>query len=194
MNVQHQISNILAGAFVNYPLMRYAFKGKTPEQKNKGLRNLYQHCTKAAALYGGTLINTEATASLIWLRGNAFPLGLWREIKSGMAAIPFKLGPAVTLRLMNHDAEPEGWITKNAGPNMGYIWCVGVNAAERGKGISRLIIEQSIRNMQSRGLSEFWLKTEDPVNVSIYQKLGFTIANQMQVKSSGLTSWMMVLK
>lgn len=186
-----EISVILAEAFINYPLMRFAFEGKTEAERQRGLGHLYHHCTQAAALYGGALLSEDGNASLIWLPGSAFPLGLLREIKSGMAAIPFKLGPKATLRLMNHDAVPEGWIAKNAGPKMGYIWCVGVKASERGKGHSRLIIEQSIQQMRAQGLNEFWLKTEDPVNVGIYQKLGFTIANQVVVKSSGLRSWMM---
>ncbi len=185
------IAGILAQAFINYPLMRFAFEGKTETERQRGLGHLYHHCTQAAALYGGALLSADGNASLIWLPGSAFPLGLLREIRSGMAAIPFKLGPRATLRLMNHDAVPEGWIAKNAGPQMGYIWCVGVKAGERGKGYSRVIIEQSIKQMRAQGLNEFWLKTEDPVNVGIYQKLGFTVANDVVVKSSGLRSWMM---
>lgn len=191
MNKEQHIAAILAEAFINYPLMRFAFEGKTEAERKRGLEHLYHHCTQAAVLYGGTLLSADGNASLIWLPGSAFPLGLLREVKSGMAAIPFKLGPKATLRLMNHDAVPEGWIAKNAGPKMGYIWCVGVKASERGKGHSRLIIEQSIQQMRAQGLNEFWLKTEDPVNVAIYQKQGFTIANEVVVKSSGLRSWMM---
>lgn len=190
--MQQQVAAVLAEAFFNYPLMRYAFNGQTETARARGLQDLYRHCTNAAAMYGGALLSTHGNASLIWLPGTAFPLGLWREVKSGMAAIPFQLGLTTTLRLVNHDAQPEGWIAKNAGPNMGYIWCVGVKAAERGKGLSRLIIEQSIQQMRRQGINQYWLKTEDPINVSIYQKLGFTIANQMVVKSSGLNSWVMV--
>ncbi|MFN8287597.1 MAG: GNAT family N-acetyltransferase [Chitinophagales bacterium] len=191
MNIQQQIGAILAEAFINYPLMRFAFDGKTEEVRKQKLLQLYTHCTTAAAIYGGAILNKEVNGALIWLPGSAFPLGLLREVKSGMAAIPFKLGAKSTLRLMNHDAVPEGWIAKNAGPAMGYIWCVGVKASARGKGLSRVLIEESIAQMRSGGMREFWLKTEDPVNVGIYQKLGFEVVNEMVVSSSGLRSWMM---
>lgn len=153
--------------------------------------NLYAHCTKAAAQYGGVILAEGEQGALIWLRGKNFRLGLVREIMSGMAVIPFKLGLRATLRLVNHDAEPEVFIEKNAGPNMGYIWVVGVLATARGKGYSRWLVEKSIEEMKQQGMTEFWLKTEDPKNVLIYEKLGFKQVHEMTVKSSGLRSWVM---
>lgn len=191
MSREQEAGKILGKAFEQYPLMQYAFEGKSAQVKQQGLLNLYTHCTYAASKYGGLLMREDRKGALIWLPGKAFPLGLLREIQSGMAAIPFKLGPKTTLRLMNHDAVPEGWIAKNAGPHMGYIWVVGVSAAERGNGYSRELIEQSITDMKAQGLTEYWLKTEDPKNVGIYQKLGFKVENEVVVKSSGIRSWMM---
>jgi ribosomal protein S18 acetylase RimI-like enzyme len=92
---------------------------------------------------------------------------------------------------MSHDRESEGWIKKHAGRNMGYIWCVGVSVQARGRGYSRALIDESIDQMRLLGLNECWLKTEDPKNVTIYEKLGFTLMNHMVVKSSSIDSWAM---
>jgi GNAT superfamily N-acetyltransferase len=109
-----------------------------------------------------------------------------------MWKIPIEVGIKATLRLMNHDTVSENWIKKNANKNFGYIWCVGVTAAARGKGYSRRLIEQCIAaNETTRELTEFWLKTEDPKNVLIYKKLGFELIHETVVKSSGITSWVM---
>lgn len=194
MQAHHTIGQIFASAFQHYPLMKYAFEGCTEQQKAKGLSVLYMHCTKAANMYGGILTSNDGHAALIWLPSKHYQLGLWREIVSGMAVIPFKLGPKATLRLMNHDAEPEGWIRRHSSDKMGYIWVVGVLAEARGKGHSRRLIEQAIVDMKLQGLNEFWLKTEDPKNVSIYHKLGFEVVQEMTVKSSGLKSWVMKRK
>lgn len=180
---------ILADAFFYYPLMQYAFEGKSEANRSKGLLHLYTSCAAACSKYGGIVITPDKQGALIWLPGKNFPLGLLREIKSGMAAIPFKLGPKSTLRLINHDAVPEGWIREQAGENMGYIWCVGVAADERGKGYSRILIEETITQMRRQGITEFWLKTEDPKNVAIYLKLGFELVYETVVKSSGIKSW-----
>ncbi len=191
MQLYQSAGGILGDAFLNYPLMQYAFDGRTEEARATALRNLHTHCAKAAAMYGGIILSEDKRGALIWLNGKNFPLGLMREIKSGMWVIPFKLGPKATLRLMNHDAVPEGWIAKNANENYGYIWCVGVNANSRGKGYSRKLIDQAITDMRAQGMNEFWLKTEDPKNVTIYQKLGFELVYETVVKSSGVRGWVM---
>jgi ribosomal protein S18 acetylase RimI-like enzyme len=191
MELHLKAGRVFAEAFQNYPLMKYAFEGCTEERKQKGLLDLYTHCTKAAMQYGGLHFTDDGLGAIIWLPGKNFQLGLVKEIKSGMAAIPFKLGLKPTFRLMNHDAESEGYVRKHAGPNMGYIWVVGVTRAAQGKGHSRKLIDKSVNEMKQQGLTEFWLKTEDPKNVLIYERLGFTLMHEMIVKSSGLRSWIM---
>ncbi len=189
-----QAGQILADAFLHYPLMLHAFERRTELERSQALHQLYTHCAKAAQAYGGVLYLPDGNGALIWLPGKHFPLGLVREVKSGMITLPFKLGISSTLRLMRHDAVSEGWIAQHAGAKMGYIWCVGVSATVRGKGLSRQIIEQSISDMRNQGLNEFWLKTEDAKNVLIYQNLGFELVHETLVKSSGLKSWVMRYK
>jgi hypothetical protein len=168
-------SRVLAGAFLHYPLMKFAFEGHTEEERAAMLLKLYTGCVSAAKIYGGIHTTPDDLGAVIWLPGRSFPLTLSMEIRSGMWTLPVQLGQKATLRLMNHDRESEGWIKKNAGRNMGYIWCIGV----------------AIEQMRQMGLKECWLKTEDPKNVTIYQKLGFTVAKHMIVKSSGIDSWAM---
>lgn len=189
MSSSNKVGEILAYAFLHYPLMKYAFEGKSEAQRTDSLNHLYTRCTSASIKYGGVITTENSRGALIWLSGKNFPLGLWREIKSGMGTIPFNLGAKATLRLVNHDTVPEGWIRKNAGEKMGYIWCIGVNFNERGKGYSRKLIDESISQMRAQGMNEFWLKTEDLKNVIIYEKLGFELAHEMMIKSSGLRSW-----
>jgi|LakMenEpi03Aug12_release.lakeMendotaPanAssembly.Ray.scaffolds.fasta_scaffold411944_2 ribosomal protein S18 acetylase RimI-like enzyme len=191
MNHIQTAGEILADAFLHYPLITYAFEGKSDEARKRNLLHLYTNCTKACSEYGGIELLDNSKGALIWLSGENFPLGLWKEIQSGMAAIPFNIGPKAMLRLMNHDAVPETWIKKNAGEKFGYIWCLGVLADERSKGWSRMLVEQSITEMKKRGINQFWLKTEDPKNVLIYNKMGFVVMYETEVKSSGIRSWVM---
>lgn len=184
-------SEILATSFLHYPLMKYAFDDCTEEKRAALLYRLYNKCVSASSIYGGVIITPDKLGAVIWLPGNNFQLTLLNEIRSGMALIPLQIGVKHTLRLMNHDGESEGWVRKHAAPTMGYVWCVGVLPEARGKGYSRLLIEQSMDKMRALGITECWLKTEDPKNVMIYQKLGFTLMNEMVVKSSGMKSWAM---
>jgi ribosomal protein S18 acetylase RimI-like enzyme len=174
---------------LHYPLMLHAFEGRTEAQRLVLINRLFEKCVSATDIYGGIIITPDNLGAVIWLPGKNFQLTLLHEIRSGMALIPLQVGIKSTLRLMNHDAVAEGWLRKNAAQSMGYIWNIGVLPDARGKGYSRLLIDQSMEQMRKLGLTECWLKTEDPKNVAIYQKLGFTLMNEMVVKSSGITSW-----
>ena len=184
-------SRVLADAFLHYPLMKFAFEGHTEEERAALLLKLYSGCVSAAKIYGGIHTTPDNLGAVIWLPGRYFPLTLTMEIRSGMWTLPVQLGQRATLRLMSHDRESEGWIKKKAVRDMGYIWCVGVGIQTRGRGYSRMLIDECIEEMRKLGLKECWLKTEDPKNVTIYEKLGFTLMNHMGVKSSGIDSWAM---
>jgi len=181
----------LADAFLHYPLMRYAFEGHTERERSALLLKLYTGCVAGAHFYGGVNTTPDELGAVIWLPGKNFTLTLSQEIRSGMWTLPFQLGQKAVMRLINHDGESEGWIKKNAGRSMGYIWCIGVSIQARGRGYSRILIDQSIDQMRALGLTECWLKTEDPKNVTIYEKQGFSVINHMVVKSSGIDSWAM---
>lgn len=185
-------AHVIASAFLHYPFMLYAFEGMSEERRLELLKRMHRHCVTASAMFGGVIVTPDEQGAVMWLPGKNFPLNLLHEIRSGLAAIPLEIGIKPTLRLTQHDGEAEGWIGKNAGPRMGYIWCVGVLAEARGKGYSRLLIDQSIEEMRKQGLTSCWLKTEDPKNVTIYQKLGFKVMREVVIKSSGLTSWAMM--
>lgn len=171
--------------------MLHAFEGTGERGAEKGRLALYTLCAKACTRYGGMLFTPDQKGALIWLDGPCFPLGLWRELQTGMVALPFLAGVKPIWRLVQHDAVPEGWIRKNAGTRMGYIWCLGVLEEARGQGHSRQLIEQAIADMKQRGLTEFWLKTEDPKNVLIYQKIGFETKYETVVPSSGIHTFAM---
>lgn len=189
--MEKEVAKILSEAFIEYPLMLHAFEGMSEAKRLKKLNALYSCCIDACGKFGGVILDEEKRGALIWLEGKNFPLGLWKEMQTDMIKIPFKLGVKSTLRLINHDTEIEGWIQKSTTKNMGYIWCLGVDKNSRGKGISRDLIRRSIDQMKARGIDEFWLKTEDPKNVLIYEKIGFKVMQHMTVKSSGIDSWAM---
>lgn len=184
-------ARVIADAFQHYPLMVYAFEGLSETQRVAMLRKLYDKCVSATDLYGGIVTRQDMLGAAIWLPGENFRLSMLQEIRSGMLLLPFALGVKATLRLMSHENETEGWVRKNAGPQMGYIWNVGVSAHARGRGYSRLLINQCIDQMRMRDITECWLKTDDAKNVPIYEKQGFTVMNHMVAKSSGIGSWAM---
>jgi GNAT superfamily N-acetyltransferase len=186
-----EVAKILSEAFIEYPLILHAFEGLSDADRLVKLNALYGSCASACEKFGGVILDDKKQGALIWLDGKNFPLGLMKEIQTDMIILPFKLGIKSTLRLINHDSEIEGWIRKNTSRNIGYIWCLGVDKDLRGKGIARQLIMKSIDQMKEKGITEFWLKTEDSKNVLIYEKIGFKVMQHKIVKSSGIGSWAM---
>jgi N-acetylglutamate synthase-like GNAT family acetyltransferase len=72
---------------------------------------------------------------------------------------------------------------------MGYLWCIGVLEKFRGQGKSRELVTSTLEAMKLDGITECWLKTEDPKNVLVYTKLGFEMVRHIQVKNSNLPTW-----
>jgi GNAT superfamily N-acetyltransferase len=182
-------SQVIADAFFNYATMTYAFGGYSEAQRMAGTQKLFRRCVAAADKFGGIVTTPDNKGALIWLSGDYFPMGIVNEITSGMLAIPFEIGVKPTLRLMGHEQDSEVWIKKNSSGKMGYIWCVGVLEEMRGKGLSRVLIDHSIADMKAAGITDYWLKTEDPKNVEVYKKLGFEMKREIIVKQSGLPTW-----
>lgn len=190
-NTHQQIQQVLGEAFLDYPLMRYAFEGQSPERYRRSVFTLYGCCANGCASYGNTFLHPSGHGALTYLSGDFFPMGLWKELQTGFLAVPFTLGLKATLRLIKHEEEVEPWIRKNASKSMGYIWCIGVRPSAQGKGYSREMIELAVKEMKEKGMEEIWLKTEDAKNVKIYEKLGFKVEMHVVAKSSGIDAWMM---
>ena len=190
-NTHQQIQQVLGEAFLDYPLMRYACDGQSPEKYKKSFFTLYGCCANGCAAYGNTFLHPSGDGALTYPSGDSFPMGLWKELQTGFLAVPLNLGLKATLRLIKHEEEVEPWIRKNASKSMGYIWCIGVRPSAQGKGYSREMMDLAVKEMKEKGMEEIWLKTEDAKNVKIYEKLGFKVEKHVVAKSSGIDAWMM---
>ncbi|KAF0718120.1 Aste57867_1883 [Aphanomyces stellatus] len=184
-------ANVLACAFMHYPLMDYVFQGESDAAQRRKLQILFCCCAKAALLYGGVAQTDDLDGVLLWLPGPNASLGFWRELQCGMLALPFQLGVAQTLRL-SQDESILQYILQHANVNqMGLIWQVGVHPKSQGKGYLRILMDRAIDDMKRQGMTEFWLMTDTPINVKRYERLGFAVVYSNPVQSSAYSFWVM---
>ncbi|KAF0697049.1 Aste57867_12233 [Aphanomyces stellatus] len=185
-------AEVLAQAFLHYPSMDWAFEGESDAEQLRKLVITYDALLDAVQRYGGVVHASDGTGALLWLPGTHFPLGLWRELWTSIAALPFRIGFHATKRLSDHEDESIDYIvTHGTKSTMGVIWNVGVAPAGRGKGHCRDMVRRAIDAMRADGLREFWLATDAAVNVAIYEKLGFEVVHKRVVRCSGIQSWVM---
>ncbi|KAF0701640.1 Aste57867_7935 [Aphanomyces stellatus] len=186
------VGDVLAAAFLHYPVMDFAFQGESEAEQARKLQIMFRFCANAARLYGGSAFTEEKDGALLWLPGSKVPLGLWRELRAGVAALPFQIGLRQVCRLMAHDVDVMQNILDRANmKQMGLIWLVGVEPTSQGKGYCRILMERAMTEMRTQGMTEFWLTTNTESNVKIYERLGFHVMDERVIKSSGLTDWVM---
>ncbi|KAG9403378.1 hypothetical protein AC1031_006024 [Aphanomyces cochlioides] len=185
------VGRSLGHAFLNYPVMKYAFEGHSDQDQLDKLIILYRTVTASAMTYGGVVETKDGNGALLWLSGKYYPLGLWREIQTGALSLPFQLGFRVIHRLAKHDTESQQYTAKHACKSMGWIWVVGIAPEGQGKGHCRYLMEKAIEQMRAQGMTEFWLTTDKEVNVTIYKKLGFEVVAEKIMSGSGIKNWTM---
>ncbi|KAF0701641.1 Aste57867_7936 [Aphanomyces stellatus] len=174
------VGDVLAVAFLHYPVMDFAFEGESEAAQARKLKIMFQCCANAARLFDGTIQTEDKDGALLWLPGPKAPLGLWRELRADVA-------PHVP------DKEVLQYVTKQVNvKQMGLIWLVGVEHKSQGKGYCRILMERAMRTeMGTQGMTEFWLTTDTVVKAKIYERLGFHVMVERVIQSSGLTNWLM---
>ncbi|CAK4197676.1 unnamed protein product [Aphanomyces euteiches] len=146
---------------------------------------------KRPSTYGGVVEAEDGNGTVYWLPRNQYPLGLWKELKSGMITLPFQVGFRPLSRIVRHYHESEKYTLEHASANAGWICVVGVAPEGQGKGHCRRMMETAIDAMRAQGMDEIWLTTDKDVNVTIYKKLGFQVMTEKVISSSGVKSWTM---
>ncbi|CAK4614129.1 unnamed protein product [Aphanomyces euteiches] len=137
------VSRSLGRAFVNYPVMKFAFQGYTDADQLKRLTALYNKVATASSMYGGVVEAEDGNGAVCWLPCNQYPLGVWKELKSGMMMLPFQVGFPL-FRILRHYHESEKYAMEHASANAGWIWVVGVAPEGQGKGHCRRMMETAI--------------------------------------------------
>ncbi|KAH9161870.1 hypothetical protein LEN26_001223 [Aphanomyces euteiches] len=132
------VSRSLGSAFVNYPIVKFAFLGYTDADQ-----------LKRPSIYGGVVVAEGGNGAVCWLPRNQYPLGLWQELKSGMMMLPFQVGFRPILRIVRHYHDSEKYTLEHASANAGWIWVVGVAPEGQGKGHCRRMMETAIDAMRT---------------------------------------------
>lgn len=175
VNKQTAYAKLLAQAFVADPLFALAFadtdKSKTERAKQWYIEVLLKYCQQC-----GNIITTPDELGVIaWSKGTHFPLHFTPETFRGVEAdIIEKVN-----RIGEHEGVIEQYIVEHAS-NYGYICLMGVDIRVRGRGYAKQLLNAAKQQMAEQGIVYCWLTTENPNNVSLYRKNGFTLVDQFK--------------
>ena len=72
-----------------------------------------------------------------------------------------------------------------------YLWGLGVEPSEQGKGIGGALMEPVLRQAGAEGLP-CYLETQNERNLPFYERHGFEVVSDGEVPKHGLRVWAMV--
>jgi len=180
-----KISEILAEAFFEDPMVKYVFK----DRERKDIRRLYGVMTKAYAQTSDIYFDSEEPYGMIqWIDSEKEP-GVIAWLRSG--AIRMIASPISSLfRLMKTGMEIAKIQKECMKEHNLHLILLAVLPRKQGMGIGKKLMNLFIQEADSRGLP-CYLETQNPSNLGFYESFGFSIVREVEI-SSELKSWSMI--
>lgn len=180
-------SRLLARAFQNDPLFRYALPADGPRQKR--LPGFFALTLRYGAQFG-EIYAIPRQGLALWLPPGKSKITLHRALQAGMWLAPLKIGLLAILRLGRLTTMAESLHERFApGPHW-YLFLLGVDPASQGRGQGGRLLQPVLSRADAAYLP-CYLETNNPSAVRFYQKHGFAIAAQHQSSPPGLCLWAM---
>lgn len=186
------VRTLLARAFADDPLMRWMFPA--PRFADAAAR------AEALAAYLGPHVERYLTAlrgGLVVERdGGLSAAALWRwpdEDLASPGSLPTTAGLLTALVGPEHTATvAAGFAAERAvrpnGPHV-YLHYLAVDAAHRGRGDARRLVDEGLRRAAADGLAAL-VETTNPTNVPFYEHLGFAVSAAVPL-GDGPTVWIL---
>lgn len=184
-----RIAALFARAFQDDPLMRYAIPNA--QQRRRLLPWLMGLNARYGCRYGEVYYTPEFTGAAIWLPPGRTVYTLWRMLRAGMFVAPLRLPWPVLRRLASVESRAQALHERYAPETHWYLAQIGVEPGLQRQGIASHLLRPMLARADAAGLP-CYLETENPANISIYQRYGFSVVAEDAVPAAGPHIWAMV--
>jgi len=143
----------------------------------------------------GLLLDTRLAGGEVWTADEGAAVAMWEP--PGGLYLPAPEGSWAALKDRMTPRETAAWaafddamgVPEDAGPH----WYLGVLATEpprQGRGLARAVCAPVLAAADRAGMPTY-LETATPGNLTIYRRLGFEVAREVDVPGGGPRSWLM---
>ena len=167
-----RIAALFAHAFQDDPLMRYAIPDA--HQRRRLLPWLMGLNARYGCRYGEVYTTSEFSGAAIWLPPGHATYTLRRMLRAGMFVAPLRLPWPVLRRLATVEGRAQRLHERYASRPHWYLAQIGVEPAYQRQGVASRLLRPMLARMDAAGLPGY-LETENPANISIYQRYGFQV-------------------
>ena len=182
---------LLGRAFRDYNLMVYA----APDDKYRlaGVTSLYGALLFDCLRLGEVYITRDCRGVACWMPPGIGVAGLWRQIRSGMLAMPFRFGLAGFRRLVAYDNVGQRLHHEHAPMPHWHLSVIGVEPEFQSQGVGSALLQPMLERADGQGAA-CYLDTHQEANVRLYLRHGFEVAERTQLPGHPVPVYAMLRK
>ncbi len=180
---------VLGRAFSGYPLMVHA----CPDESLRlaAVTMVYRAIIDDCLRYGEVYAAPSISGVACWLPPASATVGFWRQLRSGMLALPFYFGLTGLRTLTAYDGVGQRLHHDHATMPHYHLAAIGVDPERQGQGVSRILMQPMLDRADQQQL-HCWLDTHREENVRLYQRYGFEICERVDVPGHPVPMWGML--
>jgi len=185
-------AEVLGRAFTEYELLQYYFQDETKRHAvtvTFGLVAL-SVCLKYGEVYASSAKMEGVSA---WLPPGKAPFGGWQIIRSVPLSVLFRFGRQGASRIQTYGRYIDDLHRKLVPYSHWYLQIIGVDPKYQGQGFASQLIKPMLERIDREHLPCF-LETNIEKNVAIYQRFGFGVVSEDEIRGTELRSFAMLRK
>lgn len=172
LNDRELVTDILTRSFIDNKSVNYILK--QDEKKEQRIKRLMEYSFNICNLFGDVFISDDKNGCALIV----MPDRKKTTLKSILLDIKMALF-VIGLSNINKVISRESAISKiHPGKDIYYLWFIGVQPSERGRGVGSQLLNEIIRKAISEGKT-ICLETSTLKNIPWYEKHGFAIYREM---------------
>ncbi len=165
-------------AFENYNLMTYAAPDAT--RRLTAVTSLYGAILHDCFHYGEVYVRGDCQGLACWLPPPRAVPTFWRQVRSGMLALPWHFGLGGFRKLTAFDDVARKLHHEYAPMPHWYLAAIGVEPSSQGQGIGSALMRPMLERADRDGVC-CWLDTHQEQNVRLYMRHGFEVSKRVEI-------------
>ena len=180
-------TSTLAGAFLDDPFFRWMQPDE--DERSRALVHLNGVPLRLGMRCGHVTQSDGAKAVAIWMPPGR-TLSPLDKIRTGMLALPFKIGFRPFGKFMSGLGAMEEIHEKHVPEPHWYLMIVGVDPTLQGQGRGGALVRDGLARADADG-TPCYLETSHERNLPFYERLGFRVVESVRLGDDGPEGWAM---
>ncbi len=194
-----EMADVMSDAFVNHSNFVYTIS--SPVRRKKALYNIFLMMYKIINIYGYTYLVYEKEEIIGYVTfmdsSDKAQISFGRILKTRGLFLVLKFFLALQFseikKLISYIKTYNDYEATEEKEGKIHLYSTGVKADYKGKGLMGKAIRSTYQYFKDLGFQEMVLETADPINIPIYEKLGFKRVENRNTKDNKQTICFMAL-